>query len=110
MQFSANYCTMLLSDVVIIEELILNLVIIEQGIVLCQIWSKLNNLQLVRYAEYFTKMEFAFYGLEVYTSEVDDHGIDFIVKDKKGRFCEIQVKAKTEKGYVFNTIRSLERT
>jgi hypothetical protein len=64
-------------------------------------WNKLNNLQLGRYAEYFAKMEFASYGLDVYTSEVDDHGIDFIVKDKKGRFCEIQVKAKTEKGYVF---------
>lgn len=64
-------------------------------------WGKLNNLQLGRYAEYFAKMQFASYGLEVYTSEVDDHGIDFIVKDKKGRFCEIQVKSKTEKGYVF---------
>jgi hypothetical protein len=64
-------------------------------------WDKLNNLQLGRYAEYFAKMEFASYGLEVYTSEVDDHGIDFIIKDKKGRFCEIQVKSKTEKGYIF---------
>lgn len=64
-------------------------------------WNKLNNLQLGRYAEYFAKMEFASYGLDVYTSEVDDHGVDFVVKDKNGRFCEIQVKAKTEKGYVF---------
>jgi hypothetical protein len=64
-------------------------------------WSRLNNLQLGRYAEYFAKMEFASYGLEVYTSEVDDHGVDFIIKDKNGRFCEIQVKAKTQKGYVF---------
>lgn len=64
-------------------------------------WSNLNSLQLGRYAEYFAKMEFASYGLEVYTTEVDDHGIDFIVKDKRGRFCEIQVKSKTEKGYVF---------
>lgn len=64
-------------------------------------WNKLNNLQLGRYAEYFAKMEFASYGLDVYTSEVDDHGVDFIVKDKNERFCEIQVKAKTEKGYVF---------
>lgn len=64
-------------------------------------WSDLNPLQMGRYAEYFAKMEFASYGLEVYTTEVDDHGIDFIVKDKKGRFCEIQVKSKTEKGYVF---------
>ncbi|GAA3653083.1 DUF4365 domain-containing protein [Asaccharospora irregularis] len=64
-------------------------------------WSKLNSLQLGRYAEYFAKMEFASYGLEVYTCEVDDHGIDFIVKDKTGRFCEIQVKSLRNKGYVF---------
>jgi hypothetical protein len=64
-------------------------------------WSKLSSLQLGRYAEYFAKMEFASYGLEVYTTEVDDHGVDFIVKDKNGRFCEIQVKSLRGKGYVF---------
>lgn len=39
--------------------------------------------------------------MEVYTTEVDDHGVDFIVKDKNGRFCEIQVKSLRGKGYVF---------
>ena len=43
-------------------------------------WSKLTGLQLGRYAEYYAKMEFASYGFEVYTSEVDDHGVDFIAK------------------------------
>ncbi|WP_226036128.1 DUF4365 domain-containing protein [Aquibacillus saliphilus] len=46
-------------------------------------------------------MEFASYGLEVYTTEVDDHGIDFIVKDKKGHFSQIQVKSLRGTGYVF---------
>ncbi|KOP30898.1 hypothetical protein ADM98_03990 [Exiguobacterium sp. BMC-KP] len=46
-------------------------------------------------------MEFASYGCDVYTSEVDDHGIDFIVKDKNGRFCEVQVKSLRGTGYVF---------
>ena len=64
-------------------------------------WNDLSPLQLGRYAEYFAKMEFASYGLEVYTTEVDDHGVDFIVKDKNGRFCEIQVKSLRGKGYVF---------
>jgi hypothetical protein len=64
-------------------------------------WSLLNTLQLWRYAEYYAKMEFASYGLEIYSSEVDDHGVDFIVKDKNGRFCEIQVKSLRNKGYVF---------
>ncbi|SNT04937.1 protein of unknown function [Anaerovirgula multivorans] len=64
-------------------------------------WSKLNNLQLGRYGEYYAKMEFASYGFEVYTSEVDDHGIDFIVKNKNGRFLEIQVKSIRQTNYVF---------
>lgn len=64
-------------------------------------WGVLTSLQLGRYAEYYAKMEFASYGMEVYSSEVDDHGIDFIVKDKKGRFCEIQVKSLRGLGYVF---------
>lgn len=64
-------------------------------------WKELNRMQLGRYAEYYAKMEFASYGLDIYTSEVDDHGIDFIVKDKKGIFNEIQVKSLRNKGYTF---------
>ena len=65
-------------------------------------WSKLNHLQLGRYAEYYAKMEFASYGFEVYTSEVDDHGVDFIVKaPKENTFYEVQVKSVRDYGYVF---------
>lgn len=64
-------------------------------------WKKLNRMQLGRYAEYYAKMEFTSYGLDVYTSEVDDHGIDFIVKDKLNNFNEIQVKSIRNKGYIF---------
>lgn len=64
-------------------------------------WSDLNNLQLGRYAEYYAKMEFASYGFEVYTSEVDDHGIDFIIKDKNATYYEIQVKSIRQGNYVF---------
>jgi hypothetical protein len=61
----------------------------------------LNSLQIGRYAEYYAKMEFASYGFDVYTSEVDDHGIDFIAKTRKGRFLEIQVKSLRKTNYVF---------
>ena len=66
-------------------------------------WSKLNKLQIGRYAEYFAMMEFASYGFEVYTSEVDDHGIDFVVKTKDRIFLEVQVKSirKSSVNYVF---------
>ena len=64
-------------------------------------WSQLNSIQLGRYGEYYTKMEFASYGLDVYTSEVDDHGIDFIAKNNKGKFLEVQVKSSRQYNYVF---------
>ena len=64
-------------------------------------WSRLTPLQMGQYAEYYAKMEFASYGLDVYTSEVDDHGVDFVVKDKSGTFYEIQVKSMLKTSYVF---------
>ena len=65
-------------------------------------WFRMNRMQLGRYAEYYAKMEFTSYGYEVYTSEVDDHGVDFVVKsplDK--RFYEVQVKSIRDFSYVF---------
>ena len=48
-------------------------------------------------------MKFESHGLDVYVSEVDDHYIDFVIKNKFGEFFEIQVKAiRLEKtNYVF---------
>lgn len=39
-------------------------------------WSKLNKQQVGAYAEYFFKMEFTMAGFQVYSTEVDDRGID----------------------------------
>ena len=66
-------------------------------------WSELNHMQLGRYAEYYAKMEFASYGFDVYTSEVDDHGVDFVAKAKSGTFYEIQVKAVRDLNAIFMT-------
>ena len=66
------------------------------------VWSRLNHLQRGRYAEYYAKMEFTSYGYEVYTSEVDDHGVDFVAKDpSSNKFLEIQVKSLMNNGYIF---------
>ena len=57
-------------------------------------WSELSPMQIGRYAEYYAKMEFTSYGYDVYTSEVDDHGVDFVARDvKMDIFYEIQVKS-----------------
>ena len=66
------------------------------------IWSRLSDLQLGRYGEYYAKMEFASYGFDVYTSEVDDHGVDFVARDPAtGTFYEVQVKSARGNSYVY---------
>lgn len=60
--------------------------------------SQKSKQKFGAYGEYYAKMEFTSYGLDVFTSEVDDHGIDFVVHGPQG-FHQIQVKsiqAKTE--------------
>jgi hypothetical protein len=59
-------------------------------------------MQLGKYAEYYAKMEFASYGYEVYTSEVDDHGVDFVAKlPGENRYYEVQVKSVRDYGYIY---------
>ncbi len=68
------------------------------------IWSRseLTSQKLGTFCEYYAKMTLASYGLDIYTSEVDDHGIDFVAETKNG-FFKFQVKAiRTAKSqYVF---------
>jgi hypothetical protein len=69
-------------------------------------WSALSKQQVGAYAEYFVKMELTMQGLNIYTPEVDDRGIDFVARLRPGRFIEIQVKSvrlgtKAPSGYVF---------
>lgn len=65
-------------------------------------WDKLNQRQLGQYGEYYAKMEFASYGYDVYTSEVDDHGVDFVARDiVTGTFYEVQVKSIYKGKYTY---------
>ena len=64
-------------------------------------WSRLNHLQVGRFAEYWVKMEFTLWGYEVYTSEVDDRGIDFVVRGGTRGFMEVQVKSARGLNYIF---------
>ena len=41
------------------------------------------------------------YGFQVYGSEVDDRGIDFVARYEKGPYFSMQVESIREKGYVF---------
>ncbi len=64
-------------------------------------WASLNKQQVGAYTEYFVKMEFTMYGFQVYETEVDDRGIDFIARYQQGPFFEIQVKSLRSHGYIF---------
>lgn len=61
-----------------------------------------RRLQLGKCGEYLAKIQFITNDFEVYSSDVDDRGIDLVVRqNKESRFFEIQVKAIKKKGYVF---------
>ena len=64
-------------------------------------WEKLNRQQVGAFSEYFVKMEFTMYGFQVYTTEIDDRGIDFVTRFKDDSFLTIQVKSIRKSGYVF---------
>ena len=64
-------------------------------------WSRLNKQQVGAYTEYFVKMELTMYGFQVYGTEVDDRGIDFVARHDRGPFIEVQVKSLRPIGYVF---------
>ena len=64
-------------------------------------WKDLNRQQVGTFTEYFVKMEFTMFGFQVYTTEVDDRGIDFVARIDCGPFLEIQVKSLRSGKYVF---------
>ncbi len=65
-------------------------------------YAELNHLQIGRLGEYWTKIILTLNGFDIYTSEVDDKGIDFVVRVSKEKYIDIQVKTVREKtSYVF---------
>jgi len=64
-------------------------------------WSRLNHLQVGKYAEYFVKMECVLYGFDVYSAEVDDKGIDFVIRKGHDRYYDVQVKSSRGFNYIF---------
>ena len=64
-------------------------------------WDRLTHLQLGRYAEYLVKMEFTAFGIDVYSAEVDDKGIDFVLRKDETRYYDIQVKSARGLNYIF---------
>jgi len=64
-------------------------------------WSRMSALKLGRYAEHFVCMEFLALNFDVYFGDLDDHGIDLIMRRHDGSFYEFQVKASRNLNYIF---------
>lgn len=64
-------------------------------------WTKLNPRQLGKYGEYLSKMEFTKSGFDVYTPDIDDKSIDFIIRKNENEYFDIQVKSVRNHNYVF---------
>lgn len=64
-------------------------------------WTTLSRSQLGRYAEYLARLLFAKSGMDVYLPEIDNKGIDFVVRSSRGDFFEIQCKARRQLSYFY---------
>jgi len=67
-------------------------------------WADLNHLQTGRYGEYFAKMALVRAGFDVFSPEVDDRGIDFVLRVDRDapRYYDVQVKTvRSKNAYVF---------
>ena len=63
-----------------------------------------NHLQVGRIGEYWAKIWLTLARFDIYTTDVDDKGIDFIIRTDNDKHIDVQVKTITEKsGYVFIT-------
>jgi len=63
--------------------------------------SQLSKGQVGRLGEYWAKVQLTLCGLDVYTSEVDDKGIDFVVCTAQGIYVAVQVKSIRKPGWVY---------
>lgn len=56
-------------------------------------WRRLTHLQVGRYAEYHSTMEFTLLGFDVLGADVDDKGIDFVIWRGVADIYDVQVKS-----------------
>lgn len=56
-------------------------------------WAHLNHLQVGRLAEHLTVLELVGAGVDVFSSEVDNRGIDLIARLNDRQYVDVQVKS-----------------
>jgi hypothetical protein len=65
------------------------------------LWSEMTPQKLGRYAEHLVCTELLALNFDIYTVDVDDHGIDLIVRKRNSLFLEFQVKSNRNLNYIF---------
>lgn len=73
-------------------------------------YKHLNNIQKGSFAEAYAKMAFTLEGFEVYTTEYDDRGVDFVIRNNQGNYFSVQVKATGESANPFVYAEKFERS
>lgn len=64
-------------------------------------YSNLNRFQVGKFGEYWVKMWLSLARFDTYTTEIDDKGIDFIIRLNNDKHLDIQVKTIRKKGYIY---------
>jgi len=57
-------------------------------------WTQLSSTQLGKYADYLSRLLFAKSGMDVYLPEIDDRGIDLVIRTKKERFSKFSARQR----------------
>jgi hypothetical protein len=63
----------------------------------------MTPLQLGKFSEHLAKVLFIKEGFEVYSTEVDERGIDVVVRRPNGPFKRIQIKSVCKTNYAYMT-------
>ena len=67
-------------------------------------FNHLTHLQVGKIGEYWAKIWITLAGFDIYTTDVDDKGIDFIIRIDNNKYIDVQVKTiRGKSGYVFAT-------
>jgi hypothetical protein len=64
-------------------------------------WNDLSDKRFGTYVEYLARLEFVKLGADIYLPEVDDKGIDFIVRFPGRVYLEVQVKGRRQLSYFY---------
>ncbi len=60
-----------------------------------------SNSKLGRIAEHYAQALFLYHGYDVFPTDVDDSGVDFIARDSKGNTYDVQVKSARNDNYQY---------